>query len=309
MERRAFFKGFVAALAAVGGPGAAAPPADAGDQQGRNPATCRRPYHPQTRVCSFSHVNTTTGLQMPLRDIAAITGPKGILLVCDGAQAPGMLDVSVTALKVDAYASSSHKWILAPKGCGLLYVREAVQDRIKPIAAYAEKGGSQYGPYTGATGTQNVPQLLARGDAMDFHTLFGKPRVEARLRQLNTYLRQHLRALPQLVPLTPEEPELSSAMAAYRVQGSTPTYIYNELAKRRIIVKHGSYNWVLPGNVDLPHETVETLRFSTHLFNDEVQVDQLVEAIAEILGVKTSVGMETRTGAALANHPQEPAHA
>ncbi|MCC7261793.1 MAG: aminotransferase class V-fold PLP-dependent enzyme [Candidatus Latescibacteria bacterium] len=262
---------------------------------------------PQTRVCSFSHVNTTTGLLMPLADIAALTAPKGILLVCDGAQAPGMLDVSVTALKVDAYASSSHKWMLAPKGCGLLYVRKAVQDRIRPISAFAENGGSQYGPYTGATGTRNVPQLLAHGDAMDFHTLFGKPRVEARLRQLCTYLRQRLVAIPHLVPLTPEVPELSSAMVAYRVQGSTPTYIYGELAKRRIIVKHASFNWVLPGNTDLPRETVETLRFSTHLFNDEAQIDQLVEAIAEILGVKTAVGMEIQTEPAAstleANYP------
>lgn len=58
---------------------------------------------PQTRVCSFSHVTTTTGLQMPLREIAAITRPRGILLVGDGAQAPGMLEVKVSDLGVDAY--------------------------------------------------------------------------------------------------------------------------------------------------------------------------------------------------------------
>ena len=52
-------------------------------------------------------------------EIAAITRPRGIILVCDGAQVPGMLQVDVKALGVDAYASSSHKWMLAPKGSGL----------------------------------------------------------------------------------------------------------------------------------------------------------------------------------------------
>src|SRR3954451_4474138 len=88
---------------------------------------------PRTRVCSFSHVETITGLRMPLAEIAALTRPREIFLVCDGAQAPGMLQVDVKALGVDAYASSSHKWILAPKGCGLLYVRKEVQERIQPL--------------------------------------------------------------------------------------------------------------------------------------------------------------------------------
>ena len=63
----------------------------------------------RTRVCSLSHVDTLTGCVMPLADIAQITRPKGILLVCDGAQVPGMMNVDVKALGVDTYASSSHK--------------------------------------------------------------------------------------------------------------------------------------------------------------------------------------------------------
>jgi selenocysteine lyase/cysteine desulfurase len=249
---------------------------------------------PQTRVCSFSHVTTTTGLQMPLRDIAAITRPKGILLVCDGAQAPGMLKIDLQALGVDAYASSSHKWMLAPKGCGLLYVRREAQDRIKPVSAYSDSMGSQYGAYTGATGTRNVPQLLAHGDTMDFHTLIGRDRVEARVRQLSAYLRQRLRAIPQLVPLTPEAPELSSAMVGYRFDGDPNLPLYSELEKRGFIVKHTGYNWVVAGN-QIPQQGVPVLRLSTHIFNDEAQIDRLAEAVAQIVGVTTSVGMETDT--------------
>ncbi|MFA6110387.1 MAG: aminotransferase class V-fold PLP-dependent enzyme [Candidatus Latescibacterota bacterium] len=260
---------------------------------------------PQTRVCSFSHVTTTTGLQMPLREIAAITRPRGILLVADGAQAPGMLEVGVSDLEVDAYASSSHKWMLAPKGCGLLYVRGQAQHSIRPISAYAEVG-SQYGAYTGATGTRNVPQLLAHGDTMDFHNLIGRARVAARLRQLSAYLRQRLTAIPRLVPLTPTDPELSSAMVAYRVEGSTAEYVYNQLKRQHMIVKLTGYNLVLPGN-DIPQESVQNLRFSTHLFNDETQIDQLVDALGRMLGVSTAVETGTpsppESFSVKANHP------
>jgi selenocysteine lyase/cysteine desulfurase len=68
------------------------------------------------------HVDTITGMVYPLADVAKITRPRGILLVCDGAHAPGMLHMDLKLLGVDAFASSSHKWMLAPKGSGLLYI-------------------------------------------------------------------------------------------------------------------------------------------------------------------------------------------
>ena len=61
---------------------------------------------PRTRVCSFSQIDTITGMQLPMKDVSMITRPRDILLVCDGAQAPGMLEVDVKALGVDAFASS-----------------------------------------------------------------------------------------------------------------------------------------------------------------------------------------------------------
>jgi len=140
---------------------------------------------PRTRACSFSHVETITGLVMPLAEIAAITRPRDILLACDGAQAPGMLKIDVKALQVDTYASSSHKWMLAPKGSGLLYLRKEVQDRIQPMLL-----STGYNAYTAASGTRNVAQILGHGLTMDFHNAIGRDRVEARCRNLCSRLRQ-----------------------------------------------------------------------------------------------------------------------
>ena len=238
---------------------------------------------PRTRVCSFSHLTTTTGLMMPMAEISQITRPKDILLVCDGAQAPGMLDVDVRQLGVDAYASSSHKWMLAPKGSGLLYVREEVQDRIRPVAAYTSTG-SRYAAYTGSGGTRNTPMLLAHGDTMDFHSALGRERVEARARQLTAYLRRRLAAIGNLTPVTPDDPELSAAMTSYTVSGlSTVSGLKAALRKRRINVKSTGYSSVVLG-IQVPVPNVQVMRLSTHIYNSESQIDRLAEAISDIVG-------------------------
>jgi selenocysteine lyase/cysteine desulfurase len=169
---------------------------------------------PRTRVCSFMHIDTITGMQMPMADISAITRKRDILLACDGAQAPGMLNVDVHALGVDTYASSSHKWMLAPKGTGLLYVRKEVQNRVRPVFMY-----SGYGSYSASSGTRNVPQILGHGVAMDFHNTIGRDRIEERCRQLSNHVRKRAEEISSLKLLTPADRELSSGIVSYSVDG------------------------------------------------------------------------------------------
>ena len=71
----------------------------------------------------MSHVTTTNGLRLPIKQLAALVHSRshGAVLVVDGAQAYGGVDVDVKALGVDVYATSSHKWLLSTKGSGLLY--------------------------------------------------------------------------------------------------------------------------------------------------------------------------------------------
>jgi selenocysteine lyase/cysteine desulfurase len=220
----------------------------------------------RTRVCSFSHVCTVTGLVMPLARVAELTRPRDILLVCDGAQAPGMLKVDVTELGVDTYASSSHKWMLAPKGTGLLFIREEVQDRVRPLFLH-----SGYGAYTASSGTRNVATLLAHGVAMDFHDTIGRERVEARCRELRLRLRERLEPLDQLTILTPEREDLCAGILTISVQGRD----YREV--RRIMLE--DHGFVLKNG----KAEYNAIRISTHIFNSEDDVDRLAQTLGEIL--------------------------
>ena len=234
---------------------------------------------PRTRVCSFSHIDTITGLQMPLAAIAALTRPRDILLVCDGAQAPGMLNVDVKALGVDTYASSSHKWMLAPKGTGLLYIRKEVQDRVRPAFTY-----SGYGTYSASSGTRNVPQIVAHGVAMEFHNAIGRPRIEARCRQLCGYARQRLAEIPQLAPITPLQRELSSGIVSFSLTSGRHSAVVAALQKREIFLKPAQGTYAYVEDADVPKESYNALRISTHIFNDETDIDRAVEALQSVLG-------------------------
>lgn len=222
---------------------------------------------PRTRVCSFSHVCTITGLVMPMARIAELTRPRDILLVCDWAQAPGMLNLDLHGLGVDTYASSSHKWLLAPKGTGLLYIREAVQDRVRPLFTH-----SGFGAYTASSGTRNVATILAHGVAMDFHGTIGRERVEARCNELRRRLREHLEEMDGLSILTPEEEDLCGGILAISLTGDLD---YREV--RRIMLE--DHGFVLKNG----RAEYNAIRISTHIFNDEGEVDRMAEALGRLL--------------------------
>ncbi len=242
-----------------------------------------RHINKRTRVCSFSHIDTITGLQMPLAEIAEMTRPKGIIFVCDGAQAPGMLDVDVKALGVDAYASSSHKWMLAPKGTGLLYIRKEVQDRVHPIMLY-----SGYGVYSGSSGTRNVPQILGHGIAMDFHNAIGRPRIEARCRHLSRLVRDRLRDIPALTLLTPEHEELSSGVVTFALdpaRGDRSEIVKRFWIEHNMVLKpaQGTYAYVPEEHVKGPHAHYNPIRISTHIFNSEDEVVKMAGLMKKML--------------------------
>jgi len=234
---------------------------------------------PRTKVCSFSHIDTLCGVRFPLAEIAALTRPRGILLVCDGAQVPGMLPLDVKALRVDTYACSGHKWMLGPKGSGLLYIRKQVQDRVHPALLY-----DGYTGYSASSGTRNVANVVGLRVTLDFHAVIGRERIQARGRQLSTYLRSRLRKIPGIVPLTPEDPQLSGAILTYSLErGDSGQVVSRMLQEHQIVLKHAQPTYAYTTEANLPRENYNAIRFSTHLFNDEAEIDRTVDRLGGLL--------------------------
>jgi isopenicillin-N epimerase len=242
---------------------------------------------PRTRVCMVSHVDTITGVRMPLADIVETMHARDILVVCDGAQAPGMLDVDVHALGVDAYVTSGHKWMLAPKGTGLLYVRAEAQSRIHPTFLH-----SGYQAYTASGGTRDVATVVGQGVAAAFHDVIGRGRIEARGRELNRYLRARLSEVDAVRLLTPEAAELSGsvltvALGDYetnRASGADSGSIVGRMrSEYDIVLKRAQSTYAYSEEPGLPSRSHNAIRFSTHVFNDEVEIDRCVDVLQRML--------------------------
>jgi isopenicillin-N epimerase len=87
---------------------------------------------PRTRLALVDHVTSVTGLVFPVGDIARGLRARGVPILVDGAHAPGMVDIDLRALGVDYYAANFHKWLCAPKGAGMLWVRPELQAAMLP---------------------------------------------------------------------------------------------------------------------------------------------------------------------------------
>src|SRR4029453_1229354 len=116
----------------------------------------------QTRVISVSHVITSTGLRMPVREIVALAKGRNILTIVDGAQAVGNIEVDVRAIGCDAYAAPGHKWLMAPKGTGFLYIRKEAASQIQPVEWL--EGTKNV---TGSAGMGSPPLIVGLGAAIE----------------------------------------------------------------------------------------------------------------------------------------------
>lgn len=143
---------------------------------------------PRTRVIFFSHITTVTGVVLPAKDLAALARTKGILSAVDGAHVTGMMRLNVRELGCDMYSSSPHKWLMAPKGTGFLYVRDEVIDRLwNTIATEGWDDPKIRAERFQRIGSSNVPSLWGLRASIQLANDIGLERIERRHRQLADY--------------------------------------------------------------------------------------------------------------------------
>lgn len=240
---------------------------------------------PRTRVIQVSHVTAPTGIRMPVEAIRRLAHDRGLWFHIDGAQSAGMYPFDLKTIGCDSFATSGHKWMGAPHGTGILYVREDRLDEVAPteVGAYSDRGGpdSFIIPdvllYNGTAqryepGTRNAPLVAGVVAAVRFLQEVGMARIGARGQDLARRLQVGLRALPGITILTPEDPALSASITTFKSDRVPYDRLFTELFAQhnmrcRVVTERG----------------LDALRVSTHLFNTEDEVDQLVAATHELL--------------------------
>ncbi len=144
---------------------------------------------PRTRVIFVSHITTATGVILPVKEISALARSKGIVSMIDGAQVTGQIPLNIREIGCDTYGSSPHKWLMAPKGTGFLYVRDEIQERIwSTVTTAGWDDPKQKAARFMQFGSSNVPMLWGLRAAIQYANQIGMERIQRREHALADYL-------------------------------------------------------------------------------------------------------------------------
>lgn len=237
-----------------------------------------------TRVMSFCHINYTTGLRMPVKALSQLARNRNILSVVDGAHAIGMLDLNLHDLGCDFYATSPHKWLNAPPGTGVLFMREEVQDLVWPTVT--EHSASRNGTDVfQVRGQQCTPAYRGVIDAIDFQRAIGKDEIEGRVLALSTYLKEKIiETWGENKLFSPTNEAFSTGLVSFNPFDEPfdagKVKIYKLLRDDyKIIIRSVSFR-----DKHSDDKNKRALRVSTHIFNNYREIDKLVNTLQKLMG-------------------------
>ncbi|MEM9316990.1 MAG: aminotransferase class V-fold PLP-dependent enzyme, partial [Pseudomonadota bacterium] len=173
---------------------------------------------PKTRVLSFSGIMSPTGLLMPIREICEAARARNVVTVVDGAHMTGQVDYAIDAMGCDYFAGSPHKWLFAPAGSGLLYIREDRLDVHYPVIATAnwDDHSMKAGRFM-RFGTNNRAIIEGTMAGLAFAKAIGPDRIMARIHQLAKETYARAADIDYLSLLTPEDDSMYGSLVTFQI--------------------------------------------------------------------------------------------
>jgi selenocysteine lyase/cysteine desulfurase len=227
-------------------------------------------FTPRTKIVHVTHLINWTGQILPVKRIAQAAHKQGIEVIADGAHTLAHFDFKIPDLECDYFASSLHKWMSAPFGSGLLYIRK---DKIKNIWALLsnnEPDGPDIRKFE-SLGTRSFASEMAIGTSVDFHNIIGSKRKEERLRYLKDYWVKQVKDLPGVTFYQPDTVHQSCAIANIAIRNKKPEEVAGELFNKYKI-HTVAINW----------ENIHGVRVAPNVYTSTRELDKLVTAIRGI---------------------------
>lgn len=230
--------------------------------------------NPRTRLLLLTHCNNKTGLILPVREVAELARARGVDVVLDAAHSFGQVPLSLPELGVDFVGLNLHKWIGAPVGAGVMYIRESRLDAID--RAHGDEGPIGRIDSRIHTGTSDFATVMTIPDALDFQQSIGIVNKAARLRFLRDRWAVAARTIPGVDILTPDDPMLVGAITGFRLHGRS-TREANQWVARVLLEEFNLFtvwrNGLAKG---------DCVRVTPALYNAPADADRLVAALREL---------------------------
>jgi selenocysteine lyase/cysteine desulfurase len=174
--------------------------------------------NPDVKLVLLTHLSHRTGLIPPVKEITALCGFHGAEVLLDCGHALGQTPFSLKEMGVEFAGLNLHKWIGAPLGVGVVYIR---RHRITDIDVSMLEGPSERIDARVHTGTVNYASVLSVADALDVHEAIGPAAKAARLLYLRNRWAEAVRGVPGIEVLTPNDPALHAGITSFRLTGQT----------------------------------------------------------------------------------------
>ncbi|MCZ8283956.1 MAG: aminotransferase class V-fold PLP-dependent enzyme [Bacteroidia bacterium] len=224
----------------------------------------------KTKIVHITHLINWTGNIVPCKAIADMAHQKGCEVIVDGAHSFAHLDYKIGDTGADYFATSLHKWLGAPFGSGLLYIKKDKIKNVWALLSSAEPDGDDITKFENL-GTRSFASEMAIGTAIDFHNIIGAKRKEARLRFLKDHWIEKAVKLPKATMFTSLKPRYSCAIAGIGFEGWQAQQIEANLFE---------HYKIHTGSVI--REKVNGIRVSPNVYTNIRELDLLVKGLTEI---------------------------
>jgi len=229
-----------------------------------------RAITPRTKLILVSHQINLTGQIVPVRKVCEMARSKGIETIVDGAHSFAQFDFKRDDLGCDYYGTSLHKWLYAPKGTGMLYVKKDKIAKVWGLMASEDKNRSDIRKFE-EIGTHSAAMRLAIGEAILFHNAIGGKRKEERLRYLSRYWMNRLKDVPGVGFNTSFDPTQYCAIANFKIDGVDPVKLGSYLMSKHKIF-----------TTPIEHEEFSGIRITPNVYTTIWELDRFCSLVEEV---------------------------
>ena len=224
----------------------------------------------RTKLIHVTHMINWVGQTMPVAKIADMAHERGIEVICDGAHSFGLIDFKVSDLHCDYFGTSLHKFLSAPIGSGMLWIKQDKIEKIWPLTCNGEPRSANIRKFE-TLGTRSFPIEQGIGEAINFHEGIGSKRKQERIHYLKYYWASRVQETPKVKLHTSLDPKYSCAICGVSIDGMTPAQLEAALFDQYKI-----------HTVGIVWENISCVRITPHVYTTIADLDKLAGAIQTI---------------------------
>jgi selenocysteine lyase/cysteine desulfurase len=224
----------------------------------------------KTKIIHVTHIINWVGQIMPVKKIAQMAHAYNIEVICDSAHAFGLLDYKIPDLECDYFGTSLHKFLSAPIGSGMMWIKKDKIEKIWPLVCNDKPHSADIRKFE-TLGTRSFPIEQGIGEAINFQNAIGAKRKEERIRYLKNYWAERVKDIPGVKIHTSLKAPYSCAICGVSINNMKPEELDLQLFERYKIHTVG-INW----------ENVHCVRVTPHVYTTMQDLDTFVNAITTI---------------------------